>query len=159
VAPSQATPSGEPAPSVVFFDASVLVAAAHSPSGGSALALEVCRGRRFRAAISVRVLLEARLNVAEKFGEEELLRFYRQLASLNPEVAPPPSSEAVARCALLVGEKDAHVLAAALEAQADYLLTLDRRHILTSTVLSAGLPLKVLTPGDFLREIASQGSS
>ena len=74
--------SGGPAASelrrtLVFFDASVLVAAAHSPAGGSALALEVCRGTRYRAAISVRVLLEARVNISEKFGEADLLRFYR----------------------------------------------------------------------------------
>jgi predicted nucleic acid-binding protein len=66
---------------LVSLDASVLVAAARSPSGGSSLVLEVCRGRRFRAALSTKVLLEAKVNIAEKFGETELLRFYRELAA------------------------------------------------------------------------------
>ena len=144
----------EPRRTLVFFDASTLVAAAHSPTGGSALALEVCQGTRFRAAISVRVLLEARVNIADKFGEEELLWFYRRLAALDPEVVHPPSTDQLARCAALVGDKDAHVLGAALGCGADCLLTLDRRHFLTPTVRSAGLHVQVLTPGDFLRQVA-----
>ena len=54
---------------LAFLDASVMVAAARSPMGGSALAMDVCRGRRFPAALSARVLLEARVNIAQKFGE------------------------------------------------------------------------------------------
>ena len=147
---------GGPQRSLIFFDASVLVAAAHSPSGGSALTLEVCRGTEFRAAISVRVLLEARVNISEKFGEEDLLRFYRLLAALDPEVVHPPEADQVARCIPLVGDKDAHVLGAALDCAATYLLTLDRRHLLTPSIRSARLPLQVLTPGDFLQQVVRQ---
>ena len=144
---------------LVFLDASVLVAGSRSPSGGSALAMEVCRGRRFRAAFTARVLLEARGNIAEKFGEPELLRFYQQVAGLDPEMMPSPSTERLARCAPLVGEKDAHVLAAALECGAGYLLTLDRRHLMTPAVQSAGLPVRVVTPGDFFRRVVNVGGS
>ena len=138
---------------LVFLDASVLVATSSSPSGGSALAMEMCRGRRFRAALTARVLLEARVNIAEKFGEPELLRFYQQVAALDTEMVPPPSKERLSECVPLTTEKDAHVLAAALACKADYLLTLDRRHLLTPSVLSAGLPLGVMTPGEFLSEM------
>ncbi|MBI4306375.1 MAG: PIN domain-containing protein [Chloroflexi bacterium] len=142
---------------LVFLDASVLVAAARSPNGGSALALEVCRGRRFRAAITVTVLLEARVNIAEKFGEAELIRFYQQMAALEPEMVAPPARRRIRDCVPLTTEKDAHVLAAALECRAGHLLTLDRRHLLTALVRSAGLPLKVETPGEFLQELAASG--
>lgn len=138
---------------LVFLDASVMVAASHSPSGGSSLVIEVCQGRKFRAALSSRVLLEARVNIADKFGEIELLKFYQQLAGLEPEIVPPPSSELMAQCATLTGEKDAHVLGAALECGAVYLLTLDRRHLITPAVLAAKLPLWVMTPGMFLNQI------
>lgn len=140
-----------------MLDASVLVAASHSASGGSALAMEVCQGSKFRAALTVRIILEARVNIAEKFGEPELLRFYQQLAALEPEMVAPPPPEPVARCIPVVGEKDARVLAAALECNAGYLLTLDRRHLLTPAVLSAGFAVKVMTPGDFLKQIATIG--
>lgn len=121
--------------------------------------MELCRGRRFRAAVTAKVLLEARVNIAEKFGEPELVRFYQQLAAMGPEMVQPPSPERVTECIPLVGEKDAHVLAAALECKAAYLLTLDRRHLITPAVGRAHLPLKVITPGDFLREIAAQTST
>jgi predicted nucleic acid-binding protein len=104
------------------------------------------------------VLLEARMNIAEKLGEEELVRFYQQLAAVEPEVVPHPPAERVAECIPLTTEKDAHVLAAALECGAAYLLTLDRRHLLTPAVQSAGLPVEVMTPGEFLRGIASSES-
>jgi predicted nucleic acid-binding protein len=141
---------------LVFLDASVLVAAARSPSGGASLVLEVCRGKRFRAALTAKVLVEARVNIAGKFGDTELLRFYRELAALDPEMATPPSQEQLEQCAPLAGDKDAHVLAAALACGAKFLLTLDRRHLLTPAVQSAGLPLTVLTPGDFLQGVDSK---
>ena len=142
-------------PILVFLDASVLVAASRSPTGGSAVAMEVCQGRRYRAALSTTVLLEARVNIAGKFGERELLRFYRQLAALDPRMIGHPSREQLDQCISLTGEKDAHVLAAALASGAAFLLTLDRRHLLTPAVEAAGLPVRVMTPGDFLRHVAT----
>jgi predicted nucleic acid-binding protein len=147
-----------PERTLVFLDASVLVAASHSPSGGSAVAIEVCQGRRFRAAVTSLVLLEARNNIAQKFGAEELVRFYQQLAAMQPEVTPAPSAERIAECAPLTTKKDAHVLAAALNCRASYLLTLDKRHLLTPAVQSAGLPVEVMAPGDFLKQLAAQQS-
>ena len=120
--------------------------------------MEVCRGPRFRAAMTTRVLMEARRNVGGNLGEQELLGLYRDIASLDPVMVPPPSAQRIAECVPLTTAKDAHVLAGALECGADYLLTLDRRHLLNPTVLSADLPVRVMTPGDFLDEVASQAS-
>lgn len=58
--------------------------------------------------------------------------------------------------AALVGEGDAHVLAAALAANCAFLATLDRAAFLTERVLNAGLRLRPLTPGDFLNEVLSR---
>lgn len=99
------------------------------------------------------ILIEARVNIAEKFGDVELVRFYRQLARLNPEIVSAPSTERIKECAPLTTLKDAHVLAAALDCDADYLVTLDRRHLLNERVLGANLPVSVMTPGDFLQRL------
>jgi len=147
--------------SLLFLDASVLVAAAHSPTGGSALVLEICAGSRFRGALTLKVLLEARHNIqdrpalseAEGFGEAELLRFYRQLGALEPLMVSPPSAGRLKLCAGVTAEKDAHVLAAALDSRADYLLTLDRRHFLTPAVHAFAAPMRIATPGDFLQTL------
>ena len=42
----------------MFLDPSVLIAASRSPLGGSALAMEVCSGREFRAALTTSRLLK-----------------------------------------------------------------------------------------------------
>ncbi|PZC47967.1 MAG: putative nucleic acid-binding protein, contains PIN domain [Chloroflexi bacterium] len=138
---------------ILFLDASVLVAASRSPSGGSALVIEVCEGQVFRAALSGEVVLEARVNIAKKFGEVELIRFYEQLAAMGAHMAPPLSKVRLVECASIVGDKDAHVLASALECGAEFLLTLDRRHLITPEVQAAGLSTKVLTPGEFLQQM------
>jgi len=141
----------------VFIDASVYVAAAHSPTGGSSLLLEILKAHpRYRGVASRLVLLEAERNVQAKFGEADLARFYRLLADLDPEMVPTPSADTLGVASALVGEGDAHVLAAALAASCAFLVTLDRAAFLTERVLNAGLPLRPLTPGDFLNEVLSQ---
>lgn len=137
----------------VFFDASVLVAAAHSPTGGSALVLEVCGGKTYEAAASRRVLLEAYSNIRKKFGSEEVLRFYRGLAALEPEIVEKVSREEERRYEPVIGPRDAHVLAGAAKSRCEYLLTLDKKHFLTNKVLSADLAFQVLTPGQFLAQV------
>jgi hypothetical protein len=44
------------------------------------------------------------VNIAEKFGERELLRFYRQLAALDPRMIGHPSREQLDQCISLTGE-------------------------------------------------------
>ena len=142
-----------PDPAIVFLDASVVVAASRSPTGGSSVALEVCSGRLYRAVMTRLVLQETLVNVTKKFGEAELLRLYKLLARVNLDIVPPPTPASLDQCKPLTGPKDAHVLAAALDCGARYLLTLDRRHLLNSRVLTAGLPVEAMTPGDFLEGI------
>jgi len=139
--------------SKLFIDASVFIAAAGSSKGGSSFVLELCKRGRFRAVCTKLVLLEAERNIHRKLGAEALLRFYQGLAELDPALEAPPTPDEIAACEPIVGEKDAHVLAAALRSEADVLLTLDRRHFMTEKVRSAGLRLRIATPGDFLREL------
>jgi predicted nucleic acid-binding protein len=52
-----------------------------------------------------------------------------------------------------VQAKDLHVLAAAVEGESEFLLTLDRRHLLVAAeaVEAAHLPIRILRPGDFIQ--------
>ena len=142
--------------SKLFLDANVFIAAAGSPEGGSSFALELCKQGRFSAICTKLVLLEAERNIHRKLGAEALLRFYQGLAELDPTLEAFPTPEELAACEPIVGEKDAHVLAAALKSGAAFLLTLDRRHFMTKKVLDAHLDLDVMTPGDFLRELLEE---
>ena len=141
----------------VFIDASVYVAAARSSTGGSSLVLQMLSAHpNYRGVASRLVLLEAERNIQAKFGEADLARFYKLLADLDPEMVPMPPADSLREASDLVGEGDAHVLAAALASNCTFLVTLDRAAFLTERVLNAGLPLRPLTPGDFLNEVLSQ---
>jgi len=135
----------------LFLDASVLIAAAGSKTGGSAMVLELCRGRKATAIGSRLVLLEAERNVRAKLGRDALLRFYQEIASLGLELVQTPSQHEITLQRRIIDPKDAHVLAAALRGTVDVLLTLDRKHFMSPKVLQAGLPFVVMTPGNFLR--------
>jgi predicted nucleic acid-binding protein len=77
------------------------------------------------------------------------------LAGIGWRILPVPSGERLETYTSLIDAKDLHVLAAAVEGESDFLLTLDRRHILAAVerVKEAGLPIQILTPGDFIRRI------
>jgi predicted nucleic acid-binding protein len=141
----------------LFFDASVLVAAAHSPSGGSALLLAACRAGGFVAQTTGAVLLESR-NVLEDFPRESRRRFYQSLVEIKWELLPMPPAGVLEQYGRYINAKDVHVLAAAVEGRSQFLLTLDRRHILAAAeaVKRAGLPITILRPGDFIQEYYPQ---
>jgi predicted nucleic acid-binding protein len=115
---------------LLFFDASCLIAAAGSPSGGSGFLLSLCARGYLKATVSQPVLLEAQRNVQSKLGEKAIKRFHNLLAIVPFSLAPLPDIEKLARLEKLVNKKDAHVVAAALEGHAHFLLTLDKDFVL-----------------------------
>ncbi len=136
---------------VVFFDTSCLVAAAGSPSGGSGFLLSLCASGFFKGAVSEPVLLEAERNIAAKLAVEALST-YRRLIVLTPmRVVPIPSQSERRRYQTAVGEKDDHVVAAGVAAEAPFILTLDKK--LESRVNRADLPIRALSPGDFIKRV------
>jgi predicted nucleic acid-binding protein len=82
-----------------------------------------------------------------------LLCFYHDVTSLHLELAATPTPEEIAVQARIIDPKDAHVLASAVSARVEVLLTLDRRHFFVQRVRSAALPFSIVTPGDFLRRL------
>ncbi|HUT18502.1 MAG TPA: PIN domain-containing protein [Anaerolineae bacterium] len=137
----------------LFFDASVLVAGAHSVSGGSALLLDACKLGGFTAQTTFLIILEAYHTLDGGFPRRSIDRFRGYLNAIEWEMLPVPQEEDLQRYAALIHTKDIHVLAAAAEAGCEFLLTLDRRHILAAAeaVQRAGLAIRILTPGDFIQ--------
>jgi predicted nucleic acid-binding protein len=129
------------------------VAGAHSPGGGSALLLEACKAGGFRAQTTFLILLEA-LHALSGFPQESLRRFNRLLLEINWELLAVPSGDTLEEYSHHINPKDAHVLAAAVEGGAQFLLTLDRRHILAArdAIEKASLSIIILSPGDFIRQ-------
>jgi len=137
----------------LFLDASVLIAAAGSPEGGSALLLDVCRASKTRLLVTRLVLREAERNIQQKLDEASLLRFYRVIVELELQIIPTPSSEELSVAAEIVAAKDAHVLAGARTGKATHLITLDRKHFLHAKQKEGILPIIACTPGEYLEAL------
>ena len=138
----------------LFFDASVLVAGSHSPEGGSALLLDACRLGAFTAHVTSLVILEALHALERDFPSRSLARFHEVLIGVSWKLLSVPSEEKLQEHAALIHPHDLHVLASAVEGHSDFLLTLDRKHILAAAeaVQDANLAIRILTPGDFIRK-------
>jgi predicted nucleic acid-binding protein len=79
-----------------------------------------------------------------------LVRYYKILAELDPQVVPTPDYQEIEAAAELIRPKDAHVLAATRSAEASHLITLDRKHCLTDETRQAIQPILACTPGEYL---------
>jgi len=134
----------------LFLDASVFVAAVGSPTGGSALVLELCQRGYCQACTSCLILREAERNIRRKFPEDALLRFYQILADLDMEIIDPPSRGEVMACQELIDPQDAHALASAAKSNVSFLLTLGRRHFMTERIRQKDLGFEIMAPGDSL---------
>jgi predicted nucleic acid-binding protein len=99
-------------------------------------------------------MLEANHTLKQGFPEQSQTRFTAYLAAIDWELLPVPSERELEKYASLIDPKDLHVLAAAVEGASQFLLTLDRRHILAAAeaVQAAGLPIEILRPGDFIQQ-------
>jgi predicted nucleic acid-binding protein len=136
---------------VVFFDASCLIAAAGSPSGGSGFLLSLCARQFLKGAISRPVLLEAQRNIQSKLGNEAINTFYRFLIIVPFTLASLPLKSELDKYEIWVNKKDVHVIAAAKTINAHFLLTLDKR--LALQINHADLDLQALSPGDFIKTV------
>jgi predicted nucleic acid-binding protein len=127
----------------IFCDANVLF-------GGARLLFRLAEFYVATILISPAVLSEAeqalRRKAPQALGPLALL-----LDAANTQVVDDaPWAEVEPWNELVSCEPDAGVVATAVAAQADYLVTLDRRHILSNKRLLQALPLVVGTPGDCL---------
>ena len=134
---------------LLFFDAAALVAAAGRPTGGSGFLLSLVERRLLAGGISPGVLLEAERNIRTKLPPEAWHRFHAMLLRTPLTVTPLPPPTVVGRYVDIVGEKDAHVVAAALRLGALFLITLDQP--LARRLAATALPIRPLSPGEFIR--------
>jgi predicted nucleic acid-binding protein len=141
-------PADHPTPRV-FLDTSALFAGIWSEAGGARALLQLGEAGALELLVSSEVLAE--LDEAIRRKAPHLLPAVTALLhSARVRVVPPPSPE-VRRCAaaLIHHRGDAAVLAGAMAASPDYLVTLDAKHLLGNPML-AQLPFILGTPGDAL---------
>jgi len=132
----------------IFLDTNVLIAGLLSRTGASAVILALAESEEIIPVISRQVLVEADRTFLAKFPQ--LIDRYRTfITNLAPLLVDDPSVAAVRRAAQVIDLDDAPILAAAQQAQVDYLITLNTKHFLTPKA-RAFLPASIVTPGEFL---------
>jgi predicted nucleic acid-binding protein len=133
----------------VFLDATCWMASAGNPNGGSAYILQIAQADLFTIAVTEMILIEAERNIRDKMPETAFLSYMNTLGTVRIEVVEPATPDEERRWMGIVAEKDCHVLAGAYKAQANVLVTLDRKHILTDLVRQQ-FPILVQDTKEFL---------
>ncbi len=139
----------------VFLDANIFIAAAGSPTGGSAYVLRLAHKKHVQTITVLHALLEAEKNIRQKMSNVALTRHYENLSTVQPivQLLPDPTDTEYNSLTTLVPPKDVPILLGALYSEADILITLDRRDFLDNVRLrTMSLPFKILSPGDFLQQ-------
>src|SRR3989344_1912513 len=113
----------------IFFNASVILAGFKSPFGGSAKILSWCKSKKIEGLVSELVVDEVIRN-AQRMGFD-----YNEISLLVENIfdsfETAPNAETVKKYQKIVIDfGDAHVLASCHEAKADFLVTLDKKHLL-----------------------------
>lgn len=133
----------------VFLDASCWVAATLSREGGSRYILALAVRGQIEILSTRRVLLEALNAICSKYGNEEVHTYFKLLLSTSPTGVEETSAKEESRWVDVTHEDDCHVLAGAAKANADVLVSLDARHIVTD-VVKAQFPVPVMNTREFL---------
>jgi predicted nucleic acid-binding protein len=131
----------------LFLDSSVLFAAARATASRTGhardLILMAVRGEII-LIVSQLVLEETRRNLAESAPERLAILDY-VTAGIPFELIKPTKREVIAAAKRVV-LKDAPILAAARKARVDYLVTLDKKHLLGKPELTEYVRAPIITP-------------
>lgn len=131
--------------SIVLFNASVVLAGLKSPFGGSAKLLSWCKNRKIRGLIS-EIILDEIVRNTPKIGLSR--KVTADLGSLFDIKIAPQKEEIEFFRGIVTDFGDAHVLASCKEENAEFLVTLDKKHLL---VLKNKVKIfKIVSPGELI---------
>ena len=137
----------------VFLDTSAILAGLNSPSGAAGTILRACFSGEFNPVISPQIIEEAEDVIPLKFPG--LASSFVSFLLLPPEITSEPNLSAVRDAYKLLPTSDAPILASALEARPDVLVTWNTRDFLRPEVVRA-VPFPIFRPGEFLHFVRQQ---
>lgn len=138
----------------VFLDTSVIFAAVLSPNGGARMVFRLGEIGYLQLMAGKQVLKECE-EVVRRKAPQTLPELAVLLDVVNLVVTPEASAEHLERArALVTYPPDALILAEALRAEPDWLLSHDHQHLLS--VPAEALPFRIGTPGDLLTWLRAQ---
>ena len=135
----------------VFFNASVILAGLSSARGGSAKLLSYV-GKNIIKGIISEIILDEVKRRAEKIGKTPELA-QKETLKIFKLIMPPPKIITVDKFSkMVIDPGDKHVFASTSEAKANYLVSLDKRHILSLQNKIRGF--KIFSPKELIEFLA-----
>lgn len=140
----------------IFMDSSALFAGIISSSGAARALLLLGESDHIKVTISEQVVTETERAIARKvpLAINDLREAI--LASKARILRDPSPDEVIAHSKLISHSADVPILLAAMQAEVDYLVTLNRKHFIDDPDVAQGSGLRIGTPGDALRWVRDQ---
>lgn len=131
----------------VFFNASVILAGLKSPSGGSGKLLSFSATNKINGFIS-EIILDEVLRHVDDVGLSSS-RVQSAINAIFSQIQAPPEEKSVS-CfnKIVIDQGDAHVLSSCYSAKTDFLVTLDKKHLLSLREKIKWV--KIVSPGELL---------
>ncbi|MDP4011361.1 MAG: putative toxin-antitoxin system toxin component, PIN family [Candidatus Roizmanbacteria bacterium] len=128
---------------IVFFNASVIIAGFISSTGGSAKLLQWTKEKKITGVISEIIHDEVMRKSAKTGFSSDAIK--RKLFLIFAHVKKAPDKKLVKKFNnIVIDLGDSHVLASSIETKADFLVTLDKKHLLILTGKIEGL--RIVSP-------------
>ena len=140
----------------VFLDTNVIFSGLYSARGPAGIIMDRFIDGEFTVVISQQVLEELVRTIKEKLPAA-LPALRQLLGNVSLEIVKDPDYEVVAEWAEIIHHEDAAILAAAVAAQPDYLVTGDK-HFFEDPAIIEKSGLCIVTPDRFLACIDSGNS-
>ena len=140
----------------LFLDSSALFAGIISPTGTAQVLLLLGEAGQVGLMISEQVVVETERALARKLPSA-LNDLGRAILSAQVQIVRDPSQEQVREYLYMMKHPaDIPILVAAMQAQVDYLATLNRRHFMDDPEVARQSGLRIGTPGDALAWVREQ---
>jgi putative PIN family toxin of toxin-antitoxin system len=133
----------------IFFDSSALISGAISANGAARFLIQLAEIDEISIIINEQVIAETERILAKKSPRN--LPNYRSFIKVVHPTIMKVSADEVARCLYMISDPtDAPILATAIKAKVDFLVTHNRKHFLDDPKVAEKSGLKIGTPGDAL---------
>jgi len=131
----------------VFLDTSVLLSGLNSPFGASGFIISLFKLKKIIIVISSEVISEAEKAIKNKFP---LLKIpFLDFLTSRPIITQKLTPKEIKSVYKIINSEDAPILAGAIKAKVDFLITLDKKF---QELAKNKVKLKILSPGKFLEE-------
>lgn len=140
---------------IVFLDSSVVLSGLRSPNGGSGMLFKASAAGKLKLIVSEHVVRE----VGKYLGKLEIdvNRFEILVEKKIIKVIADAADDLLDKFENVVEDiDDAPILAGAVVSGADFLVSLDKRHILRPEIKKRLRPMKVLPPREFWEYLRSK---